>query len=203
MAKRSKALGPLKVLDLSRVRAGPACCRILADFGADVIRIEAPEGADPSAAVSGARHGYDMLNLHRNKRSLTLNLKDPEGQALFMRMVEGADIIVENFRPDVKDRLGIAYKDLAAANPRIILASISGFGQDGPYAKRAGFDQIAQGMGGLMGVTGKPEDGLERPFLIYLLVCLPPLVFLWRCKKEYNQVRANGCKVHCLRPKYR
>lgn len=162
MAKRSKALGPLKVLDLSRVRAGPACCRILADFGADVIRIEAPEGADPSAAVSGARHGYDMLNLHRNKRSLTLNLKDPEGQALFMRMVEGADIIVENFRPDVKDRLGIAYKDLAAANPRIILASISGFGQDGPYAKRAGFDQIAQGMGGLMGVTGKPEDGPMR-----------------------------------------
>jgi crotonobetainyl-CoA:carnitine CoA-transferase CaiB-like acyl-CoA transferase len=162
MAKRSKALGPLKVLDLSRVRAGPACCRILADFGADVIRIEAPAGADPSAAVSGARHGYDMLNLHRNKRSLTLNLKDPEGHALFMRMVEGADVVVENFRPDVKDRLGIAYKDLAAVKSGIILASISGFGQDGPYAKRAGFDQIAQGMGGLMGVTGKPEDGPMR-----------------------------------------
>lgn len=162
MVKRSTALGPLKVLDLSRVRAGPACCRILADFGADVIKIEAPLGADPSAGVSGARHGYDMLNLHRNKRSLTLNLKDPEGHALFMRMVEGADIVVENFRPDVKDRLGIAYKDLATVNPRIVLASISGFGQDGPYAKRAGFDQIAQGMGGLMGVTGNPEDGPMR-----------------------------------------
>jgi crotonobetainyl-CoA:carnitine CoA-transferase CaiB-like acyl-CoA transferase len=162
MTERSAALGPLKVLDLSRVRAGPACCRVLADFGADVIKIEAPAGADPSAGVSGARHGYDMLNLHRNKRSLTLNLKDPAGLALFMRMVKDADVVVENFRPDVKDRLGIAYDDLAKVNPRIILASISGFGQDGPYAKRAGFDQIAQGMGGLMGVTGDPQVGPMR-----------------------------------------
>lgn len=162
MTERSTALGPLRVLDLSRVRAGPACCRVLADFGADVIKIEAPLGADPSAGVSGARHGYDMLNLHRNKRSLTLNLKDPAGLAVFMRMVEAADVVVENFRPDVKDRLGIAYDDLAAVNPRIILASISGFGQDGPYAKRAGFDQIAQGMGGLMGVTGNPDEGPMR-----------------------------------------
>lgn len=162
MTSRSSALGSLKVLDLSRVRAGPACCRVLADFGADVIKIEAPLGVDPSAGVSGARHGYDMLNLHRNKRSLTLNLKEPKGKALFMRMVEGADVVVENFRPNVKDRLGIGYDDLAAVNPRIILASISGFGQDGPYAKRAGFDQIAQGMGGLMGVTGNPEEGPMR-----------------------------------------
>lgn len=162
MTARSAALGSLKVLDLTRVRAGPTCCRVLADFGADVIRIEAPAGADPSAGVSGARHGYDMLNLHRNKRSLTLNLKDPEGRALFLRMVEGADVVVENFRPDVKDRLGIAYDDLAGVNPRIILASISGFGQDGPYARRAGFDQIAQGMGGLMGVTGNPAEGPMR-----------------------------------------
>src|SRR6056297_2544352 len=156
MTERSSALQPLKVLDLTRVRAGPTCCRILADFGADVIKIEAPVGADPSAGVSGARHGYDMLNLHRNKRSLTLNLKDTDGLALFMRLVETADVVVENFRPDVKARLGIGYDDLAAVNPRIILASISGFGQDGPYARRAGFDQIAQGMGGLMGVTGDP-----------------------------------------------
>jgi crotonobetainyl-CoA:carnitine CoA-transferase CaiB-like acyl-CoA transferase len=162
VTSRSSALGSLKVLDLSRVRAGPACCRVLADFGADVIKIEAPLGVDPSAGVSGARHGYDMLNLHRNKRSLTLNLKEPKGKALFMRMVEGADVVVENFRPNVKDRLGIGYDDLAAVNPRIILASISGFGQDGPYAKRAGFDQIAQGMGGLMGVTGNPEEGPMR-----------------------------------------
>ena len=162
MTARSAALGSLKVLDLTRVRAGPTCCRVLADFGADVIRIEAPAGADPSAGVSGARHGYDMLNLHRNKRSLTLNLKDAEGRALFLRMVEGADVVVENFRPDVKNRLGIAYDDLAGVNPRIILASISGFGQDGPYARRAGFDQIAQGMGGLMGVTGNPAEGPMR-----------------------------------------
>ncbi|SIT13349.1 Crotonobetainyl-CoA:carnitine CoA-transferase CaiB [Roseivivax lentus] len=162
MAERSTALQSLKVLDLTRVRAGPTCCRVLADFGADVVKIEAPVGADPSAGVSGARHGYDMLNLHRNKRSLTLNLKAPEGRALFLRMVESADVVVENFRPDVKDRLGIAYDDLAKVNPRIILASISGFGQDGPYAKRAGFDQIAQGMGGLMGVTGNPDEGPMR-----------------------------------------
>ncbi|TFL16527.1 CaiB/BaiF CoA transferase family protein [Jannaschia formosa] len=157
MTGPSTALRDLKVLDLTRVRAGPTCCRVLADFGADVIKIEAPAGKDPSAGVSGARHGYDMLNLHRNKRSLTLDLKSDEGRALFLKLTEGADVVVENFRPDVKDRLGIAYDDLAAVNPRIILASISGFGQDGPYAKRAGFDQIAQGMGGLMGVTGDPD----------------------------------------------
>lgn len=158
MTQKSSALSHIKVLDLTRVRAGPTCCRVLADFGADVIKIEAPQGVDPNASVSGARHGYDMLNLHRNKRSLTLNLKNPEGRALFLKMVETADVVVENYRPDVKDRLGIAYDDLRAVNPRIILASISGFGQDGPYAKRAGFDQIAQGMGGLMGVTGMPGD---------------------------------------------
>ncbi|MGB3553287.1 MAG: CaiB/BaiF CoA-transferase family protein [Jannaschia sp.] len=157
MTERSTALRSLKVLDLTRVRAGPNCCRVLADFGADIIKIDAPAGKDPSAGVSGARHGYDMLNLHRNKRSLTLDLKSYEGRALFLRLAETADIVVENFRPDVKDRLGIAYRDLAAVNPRIILASISGFGQDGPYAKRAGFDQIAQGMGGLMSVTGDPD----------------------------------------------
>ena len=162
MTERSTALGELRVIDLTRVRAGPTCCRVLADFGADVVRVEAPAGADPSAGVSGARHGYDMLNLHRNKRSLTLDLKDPDGRALFLRLVETADVVVENFRPDVKDRLGIAYDDLAEVNPRIILASISGFGQDGPYAGRAGFDQIAQGMGGLMGVTGIPGGGPMR-----------------------------------------
>ena len=158
----STALDHLKVLDLTRVRAGPTCCRVLADFGADVIKIEAPEGVDPNAGMSGARHGYDMLNLHRNKRGMTLNMKTPEGHALFLRMVEQADVVVENFRPDVKTRLGIDYEALAAVNPRIILASISGFGQSGPYAKRAGFDQIAQGMGGLMMVTGHPGEGPMR-----------------------------------------
>jgi crotonobetainyl-CoA:carnitine CoA-transferase CaiB-like acyl-CoA transferase len=152
----SPALSHLRVLDLTRVRAGPTCCRILADFGADVIKIEAPPGVDPNEGISGARHGYDMINLHRNKRSITLNLKERDGRAVFMRLVETADIVVENFRPDVKDRLGIGYDALKAVNPRIILASISGFGQSGPYRTRAGFDQIAQGMGGLMGVTGEP-----------------------------------------------
>jgi crotonobetainyl-CoA:carnitine CoA-transferase CaiB-like acyl-CoA transferase len=152
----SPALSHLRVLDLTRVRAGPTCCRILADFGADVIKIEAPPGVDPNEGISGARHGYDMINLHRNKRSITLNLKERDGRAVLMRLVETADIVVENYRPDVKDRLGIGYEALKAANPRIILASISGFGQSGPYRTRAGFDQIAQGVGGLMGVTGEP-----------------------------------------------
>ena len=131
--KASTALANLCVLDLSRVRAGPTCCRILADFGADVIKIEAPPGVDPNEGMSGARDGYDMLNLHRNKRSLTLNLKEPGGRDVFLRLVRNADVVVENFRPDVKDRMRIDYEALKSVNPRIILASISGFGQTGPY----------------------------------------------------------------------
>jgi len=161
-SRPSTALSHLRILDLTRVRAGPTCCRIFADFGADVIKIEAPKGVDPNEGMSGARHGSDMENLHRNKRSLTLNLKTPGGLAIFKRMVKTADVVVENFRPDVKDRLGIAYDDLKAINPRIILASISGFGQTGPYRNRAGFDQIAQGMGGLMWLTGLPGQGPVR-----------------------------------------
>lgn len=162
VTQRSAALSDLRVLDLTRVRAGPTCCRILADFGADVIKIEAPDGVDPNEGMSGPRDGYDMQNLHRNKRSITLNLKMPEGRAVFLRMVEQADVVVENFRPDVKYRLGIDYESLQRVNPGIILASISGFGQDGPYRDRAGFDQIAQGMGGLMWVTGEPGNGPMR-----------------------------------------
>ena len=158
----SSALSNLHVLDLTRVRAGPTCCRILADFGADVLKVEAPPGVDPNEGMSGARDGYDMLNLHRNKRSLTLNLKEKEGREIFLGLAENADVVVENFRPDVKERLGIDYEALRAVNPRIILASISGFGQSGPYRLRAGFDQIAQGMGGLMWVTGFPGEGPMR-----------------------------------------
>jgi crotonobetainyl-CoA:carnitine CoA-transferase CaiB-like acyl-CoA transferase len=158
----STALAHLRVLDLTRARAGPTCCRVLADFGADVLKVEAPPGVDPNEGMSGPRHGYDMFNLHRNKRSLTLNLKEADGRAIFMRLVEKADVVVENFRPDVKDRLGIGYDELRAVNPRIVLASISGFGQTGPYQLRAGFDQIAQGMGGLMWVTGVPGEGPMR-----------------------------------------
>ena len=158
-------MGPLSfitVLDLTRVRSGPTCVRQLADWGADAIKIEPPEEADTGKGMGGERHGPDFQHVHRNKRGVTLNLKHPEGLAAFRRMVERADVVVENYRPDVKDRLGIGYEALAAVNPRIVLASISGFGQDGPYARRPGFDQIAQGMGGLMSVTGLPGQGPVR-----------------------------------------
>jgi crotonobetainyl-CoA:carnitine CoA-transferase CaiB-like acyl-CoA transferase len=136
---------------------------MLADFGADVIRIEPPPGIDPNEAMFAAdRLSGDFQNLNRNKRSLTLNLKTPEGLQVFKRMVVDADVVVENWRPDVKSRLGVDYESLAAINPRIILASISGFGQDGPYVNRPGFDQIVQGMGGLMSVTGLPGQGPVR-----------------------------------------
>lgn len=159
----SKALAPFKVLDLSRVRAGPTCVRMLADFGADVIRVEPPKGVDPNEAMFAAdRWGGDFQNLNRNKRSLTLNLKKPEGKEVFKKLVAEADVVVENWRPEVKSRLGIDYESLKAINPRIILASISGFGQNGPYSKRPGFDQIIQGMGGLMSVTGLPGQGPVR-----------------------------------------
>ncbi len=159
----SKALSRFRVLDLSRARAGPTCVRMLADFGADVIRVEPPPGIDPNEAMVAAdRLGSDFQNLNRNKRSLTLNLKHPDGLEVFMRLVSNADVVVENWRPDVKTRLGIDYEALRKINPRIILASISGFGQDGPYARRPGFDQVIQGMGGLMSVTGFPEQGPVR-----------------------------------------
>ncbi len=160
--KASSALARFQVLDLTRIRSGPTCVRVLADFGADVIRIESPPGVDPNEGALGGRETYDMLNLHRNKRGITLNLKAPEGREIFHRLVATADVVVENFRPDVKFRLGLDYETLAQINPRIILASISGFGEDGPYRDRPGFDQIAQGMGGMMSVTGMPGDGPVR-----------------------------------------
>ena len=158
----STALARLRILDFSRVRAGPTCVRQFADFGADVIKIESPPGVDPNEAMGGPRHGPDMQNLHRNKRSMTLNLKLPESRGVLERLAKTADVVVENYRPDVKFRLGIDYASLEKINPRIIVASISGFGQDGPYAKRPGFDQIAQGMSGLMSVTGLPGQGPVR-----------------------------------------
>ena len=156
--------GPLArftVLDLTRVRAGPTAVRYLADWGANCIKVEMPPGAG-EMDMGGPRHGPDFQNLHRNKRSITLNLKEPDGKAVFMKLVEKADVVVENYRADVKFRLGIDYESLKKVNPRIILGSISGFGQDGPYAERAGFDQIAQGMGGMMWVTGMPGGGPVR-----------------------------------------
>jgi len=158
----SNALARFKVLDLTRVRAGPTCVRQLADWGADVIKIEMPEGLDGGDPMGGPRQGPDFQNLHRNKRGMTLNLKDPDGVAIFKKLVAQSDVVVENFRPDVKHRLGIDYEALSAINPRLVYASISGFGEDGPYAVRPGFDQIAQGMGGLMSITGLPGQGPVR-----------------------------------------
>jgi formyl-CoA transferase len=158
----STALARFTVLDLTRVRSGPTAVRQLADWGADVIKIELPESLEADGALGAARHTPDFQNLQRNKRSLTLNIKDPDGLAIFKRLVAAADVVVENFRPQVKHRLGIDYAALAAINPRLVYASISGFGQDGPDRDRPGFDQVAQGMGGLMSITGLPGQGPVR-----------------------------------------
>src|ERR1700733_1711270 len=160
--RASKALARFTVLDLTRVRSGPTCVRQLADWGANVIKIEMPPQIESGEGLGGPRDGSDFQNLHRNKRSMTLNLKSPEGVAVLKKMVKKADVVVENFRPDVKRRLGIDYKDLKKVNPKIVYGSISGFGQDGPYENRPGFDQIAQGMGGLMSITGLPGQGPVR-----------------------------------------
>ena len=151
-------LARFKVIDLTRARAGPTAVRQLADWGADVIKVEAPE----ETAEVGSRNSSDFQNLHRNKRSMTLNLKHPEGVEILKRLVAQADVLVENYRPDVKHRLGIDYQQMHEINPRLVYASISGFGQDGPYSGRPGLDQIAQGMGGLMSITGLPGQGPVR-----------------------------------------
>jgi len=156
------ALSRFRILDLTRARAGPTSTKQFADFGADVIKVEQPASGGERNQLSGDRHSFDMQNLHRNSRSITLDLKNPKAKQIFYRLVKTADIVVENFRPDVKFRLGIDYETLKAINPRIILASISGFGQDGPYVARPMFDQISQGMSGIMSVTGKPGCGPMR-----------------------------------------
>ena len=151
----------LRVLDFTIARAGPTAVRLLADWGANVVRIEA-RPQDNERSLTGRRHGSDEQNLHRNKRSLCLDLKSPRGRAVLDRLLQGADVVVENFRADVKERLGLGYERLRALNPRVVLASISGFGQDGPYADRPGVDQIVQGQSGLMSVTGEPGRGPMR-----------------------------------------
>ena len=156
----STALDDLIVLDLTRIRSGPTCVRQLGDWGARVIRIEMPD--DAGGGDFSPRHDPDFQNLQRNKRSMALNLKSKDGLRILQKLVAKADIIVENYRPDVKTRLGIDYETLTKINARLIYASISGFGQDGPYAKRPGVDQIAQGLSGLMTVTGEPGRGPMR-----------------------------------------
>ncbi len=156
-------LSHIKVLDLTAHRAGPTAVRQLADWGADVIKIEPPpEPGSNTDAMGGSRHGFDFQNLHRNKQSMTLNLKSPEGHAIFMKLAKDADVIVENYRSDVKYRLKVDYETVAKVNPRIVYGSIAGFGQSGPDAARPGVDQIAQGMGGLMSITGEPDRGPMR-----------------------------------------
>ncbi|MFM8637964.1 MAG: CaiB/BaiF CoA transferase family protein [Betaproteobacteria bacterium] len=157
----SAALSRFRVIDLSQVRAGPTCCRQLADWGADVIQVQMPEHMRGDDTLGG-QDGSDYQYTHRNKRSITLDLKQADGIALLKRLIDQADVVVENFRPDVKHRLGIDYDSLSVSNPGLVYASISGFGQTGPLAQRPGFDQIAQGMGGLMSVTGLPGQGPVR-----------------------------------------
>ena len=160
--REGKPLNGVKVLDLTLARAGPTCVRHLADWGASVVRIEPPASDSGSDPVGGSRHGPDFQNLHRNKRAITLNLKSEEGLAIFMKLAAEADVVVENMRSTVKGRLGVDYESVRKVNPGIVYGSISGFGQDGPYAARAGVDQIAQGMGGLMSITGLPGQGPVR-----------------------------------------
>ncbi len=195
----SDALSHIRVIDLTRVRSGPTAVRQLADWGADVIKVEAPESVEPDGALGASRHTSDFQNLHRNKRSITLNLKKSEAIEILMKLVEKSDVVVENFRPDVKERLGIDYEILKKRNPRIILASISGFGQDGPYAKRPGFDQIAQGMGGLMSITGEPGKGPMRvgiPVADLTAGYSVQWEFRLLLLKEKNLVLVNGLTHH-------
>ncbi|HYI86829.1 MAG TPA: CaiB/BaiF CoA-transferase family protein, partial [Burkholderiales bacterium] len=158
----STALSHITVIDLTRVRAGPTAVRQLADWGAKVIKIEMPPGLDEGEGPGGPREGSDFQNVHRNKRGMTLNLKSPDGVAILKKLAAKCDVLVENYRPDVKDRLGIGYEAMGSVNPRLIYGSISGYGEEGPYRMRPGFDQIAQGMGGLMSVTGLQEHGPLR-----------------------------------------
>jgi len=153
-------LSGLTVLDLTLARAGPTCVRHLADWGADVVRVLPPESGRQE--LIGHRRGSDYQNLHRNKRAVVIDLKTPSGHSALLELVRGADVLVENMRVQVKHRLKIAWEDLREINPRLVYGSISGFGQTGPYAERAGVDQIAQGMGGLMSVTGEPGRGPVR-----------------------------------------
>jgi len=159
MPELDRALSHIKVIDLCRARSGPTCVRQLSEMGAQVIKVEALVSDDDG---TGVRHAFDFQNIHPNKRSLTLNLKDPDGRGVLLRMVKDADVVVENFRPDVKFRLGIDYETLAKINPRLVYGSISGFGQTGPYRERPGLDQIAQGLSGLMTVNGEPGRGPMR-----------------------------------------
>jgi crotonobetainyl-CoA:carnitine CoA-transferase CaiB-like acyl-CoA transferase len=199
----STALDQYLVLDLTRARAGPTAARQLADFGARVIKIEMP--GDPMYGDMGTRHGPDFQNLHRNKESMTLNLKEARGKEIFLELVKKADVVVGNYRPPVKFKLGIDYENLKAINPRLVYASISGFGQDGPYANRPGLDQVAQGMGGHMSVTGEPGGGPVRSGAAISDMTAGLLaaggIFAALLERE-NPARGSGCTPHCWKHRY-
>jgi crotonobetainyl-CoA:carnitine CoA-transferase CaiB-like acyl-CoA transferase len=163
MSAKDLPFAGIRVIDLTHARAGPTSVRLLSDWGADTIKIEQPAATSTDkGSILGAREGFDLQNLHRNKKSLTLNLKSDEGKEIFFDLVKTSDVIVENFRSQTKNRLGVDYESCRKVNPRIVYGSLSGFGQDGPYDNRPGVDQILQGMGGLMSVTGLPGQGPVR-----------------------------------------
>ena len=196
-------LDDIRVIDLTVARAGPTCVRQLADWGADVIRIEPPRGVDLLGSSHERGRDSDFQNLHRNKRALSLDLKQEEGRALLLRLVDGADVLVENMRPQVKHRLGFDYETVHARNPRLVYGSISGFGQDGPYAERGGVDQIAQGMGGLMSVTGHAGHA-RRPGSAFRCrtsrrACISPSASSSRCTSARARARAAGSRRRCSR----
>ena len=192
-------LGDIRVIDLTIARAGPTCVRQLADWGADVIRVEPPPGAT-HAGVDGERHGSDFQNLHRNKRSLTLDLKSAEGRDVLLRLVDTADVLVENMRPPVKHRLGFDYDDVHAATPGSSTGRSPASARTGPYADRGGVDQIAQGMGGLMSVTGLPGTGRCGPACrspTWPPVCTWPSACWPRCTTGPGPGRGGGCRPRC------
>jgi formyl-CoA transferase len=162
--KSPGALNNITVLDLSRVLCGPYCTMIFADMGANVIKIENPSGGDDTRAFGPFRNNSSVYfaNLNRNKKSVTLNLKDPEAKEIFKEMVKEADVVIENYRPGVMDKLGLGYGVLKELNEQIVFASASGFGQYGPYAQRPGYDILAQAMGGMMSINGQPGDPPTR-----------------------------------------
>ena len=161
-----KALEGIRVLDLTRALAGPFCTLILGDYGADVIKIEIPGSGDDTRhwgpPFIGDESAY-FLSINRNKRSLTLNFKEDKAKEIFLKLCKDADVIVENFTPGVMERFGLGYDAVKAVNPGIIYTSISGFGQDGAYRNRPAYDQIVQGLSGLMSITGEPDDAPGRP----------------------------------------